>query len=163
MRHQSSALFDHRQLEQYEPLYLPLCSPALSCSLISATLSLHRMNPLDLVKLTALMERTSGRAEVVIGVLDGPVALNHPDLASENIRSMPGGLPVTCTQRDSVVCQHGTFVAGILASKRGTVAPAVCPDCTLLIRPIFKAATTAERMDAERDPWRSCHGNHCLC
>jgi hypothetical protein len=28
-------------------------------------------------------------------------------------------------------------VAGILCAKRGVAAPAICPDCTLLLRPIF--------------------------
>ena len=33
------------------------------------------MNPLDLVKLTALMELSGGgRREIVIGLIDGPVA-----------------------------------------------------------------------------------------
>ncbi len=32
---------------------------------------------------------------------------------------------------------HGTFVAGMLIAKRGFAAPAICPDCTLLVRPIF--------------------------
>jgi hypothetical protein len=37
-------------------------------------------NPLALVKLTTLMERTSGNPEVKIGLIDGPVAIEHPDL-----------------------------------------------------------------------------------
>jgi subtilisin family serine protease len=32
---------------------------------------------------------------------------------------------------------HGTFVAGILSARRGSAAPAICPDCALLVRPIF--------------------------
>jgi subtilisin family serine protease len=32
---------------------------------------------------------------------------------------------------------HGTFVAGILSGRRGSMAPAICPGCTLLLRPIF--------------------------
>ena len=32
---------------------------------------------------------------------------------------------------------HGTYVAGILAARRGSGAPAICPGCTLLVRPIF--------------------------
>ena len=38
------------------------------------------MDPLRAVKLTALMERTSGSPEVKIGLIDGPVATGHPDL-----------------------------------------------------------------------------------
>jgi subtilisin family serine protease len=36
---------------------------------------------------------------------------------------------------------HGTFVAGILSARRGSSAPAICPDCTLLVRPIFSETT----------------------
>jgi subtilisin family serine protease len=32
-------------------------------------------------------------------------------------------------------------VAGILSSKRGSRAPAICPECTLLVRPIFPELT----------------------
>lgn len=95
------------------------------------------MSHLDLVTLPPLMERTRGRSEVVVGLLDGPVATNHPDLANENIREIPGSLSGTCTQNDSAACMHGTFVAGILCAKRNSPAPAICPDCTLLVRPIF--------------------------
>ena len=42
----------------------------------------------------------------------------------------------------SIACQHGTFVAGILTARRGSSAPAICPDCTLLVRPIFPEKTT---------------------
>jgi subtilisin family serine protease len=32
---------------------------------------------------------------------------------------------------------HGTFITGILASKRGSAAAAICPDCQIIVRPIF--------------------------
>ena len=49
-------------------------------------------SPLDVVSLSRLMERTAGRPEVVVGLIDGPVAANHPDLATESIRSLrPAG------------------------------------------------------------------------
>lgn len=34
-------------------------------------------------------------------------------------------------------CLHGTFIAGILCGKRNSPAPAICPNCTLLVRSIF--------------------------
>lgn len=95
------------------------------------------MNHLDLIKLAALMERTSGKPEMMVGLLDGPVAANHPDLEHEHICEIPGSRRGACTQTRSVACLHGTFVAGILCAKRGSVAPAICPNCTLLVRPIF--------------------------
>ncbi len=102
------------------------------------------MNPLGLVKLSALMERTSGRPEIVIGLIDGPVATNHPDLADGNIREIPGNITGSCAQASSNACEHGTFVAGILSARRGSVTPAICPKCTLLLRPIFKEEVSSE-------------------
>jgi subtilisin family serine protease len=102
------------------------------------------MEPLDLVKLTALMERTSGSPEVKIGLIDGPVVIKHLDLASGHLREIPGNNSATCTQANSTACLHGTFIAGILSATRNSPAPAICPSCTLLIRPIF-AETTAGR------------------
>jgi subtilisin family serine protease len=103
------------------------------------------MDSLDLVKLTALMELTSGRPEITIGLIDGHLVMNHPDLASENIREVPGKSGV-CSQASSTACMHGTFVAGILSAKRGSVAPAICPNCTLLVRPIFSETIRSLQM-----------------
>jgi subtilisin family serine protease len=100
------------------------------------------MNPLDIVNLTALMELTSGKPEIKVGLIDGPVVINHPDLVSENIREIPGTLSGTCAQAASTACMHGTFVAGILCAKRNSLAPAICPNCTLLVRPIFAEAAS---------------------
>ncbi|BBA33799.1 peptidase S8/S53 subtilisin kexin sedolisin [Methylocaldum marinum] len=101
------------------------------------------MRLLDLVKLTPLMEQTSGRPEIVIGLIDGPVIRGHPDLTGAPIREIPGKLSSTCTRSDSLACQHGTFVAGILSAQRGSSAPAICPACTLLVRPIFSEIALA--------------------
>jgi subtilisin family serine protease len=95
------------------------------------------MNSLDLAGLTALMERTRGRPEVAVGLVDGPIAMNHPDLTGNAIREVPGKRSGTCTQTNSAACLHGTFVAGILCAKRGTAAPTLCPKCTLLAYSIF--------------------------
>jgi hypothetical protein len=99
------------------------------------------MDPLDAVKLTALMELTSGRPEVAIGLIDGPVASQHPDLAGSKIRAIPGKTTSTCRSPKSAACAHGTFVAGILSARRGSIAPAICPGCTLIVRPIFAEST----------------------
>ena len=100
------------------------------------------MIPLELAKLTALMERTSGSPEVKIGLIDGPIVTQHPDLVGEHLREIPGNNGAMCTRANSTACLHGTFVAGILSAKRNSPAPAICPDCTLLIRPIFAEKTT---------------------
>jgi subtilisin family serine protease len=99
------------------------------------------MYPLDVVKLTALMQITRGRPEIVIGLVDGPVAVDHPDLMAEHIRELPGRQRGTRPQANIAARMHGTFVAGMLCAKRGSAAPAICPDCTLLVRPIFRGAT----------------------
>jgi subtilisin family serine protease len=95
------------------------------------------MGPLDMVKLSTLMERSIGRAETRIGLIDGPVAMDHPGLATEMIREFPSGLSGRCARTESAACGHGTLVAGILSGKRGSAAPAICPGCTLLVRAIF--------------------------
>jgi subtilisin family serine protease len=102
------------------------------------------MDPLDLVKLTALMERTSGSPELRIGLIDGPVVTQHADLAGAHLREIPGNNGGACTQANGAACLHGTFVAGILSAKWGSVAPAICPNCTLLVLPIFAETTAAD-------------------
>lgn len=103
------------------------------------------MKPLDIVGLRPLMEASTGASETVIGLLDGPVATDHPALISKNIREVSGGLRGDCLQTDSEACRHGTFVAGILSARRGSAAPAICPGCTLLLRPIFKESTQGSK------------------
>jgi len=102
------------------------------------------MSPLELLRLTPLMERTSGIPEVKIGLIDGPVLIQHGDLTAEHIREIPGKNRALCAQASSTACMHGTFIAGILAGKRNSLAPAICPNCTLIVRPIF-AETTSGR------------------
>ncbi len=97
------------------------------------------MNSLEMVKLTSLMSLTSGRPEVTIGLIDGSVEVDLPDLDSGYIREIHpfNELDGRCNQKNSFACVHGTFVAGILSAKRGASAPSICPHCTLLICPIF--------------------------
>jgi subtilisin family serine protease len=101
------------------------------------------IGPLDTVQLTSLMDRTAGRPEIAIGLIDGPVFLSHPELTVGRIQEVPGKLRGTCARADSAACLHGTFVAGILYARRGSVAPAICPGCTLLVRPIYSETDPA--------------------
>src|SRR4051812_38927259 len=87
------------------------------------------------------MQRTQGSPNVMIGLVDGPVATDHPHLAGERIRKLPGSSAGACTQANSEACVHGTFVAGIISAERNSGAPAICPNCTLLVRPIFSERT----------------------
>lgn len=102
------------------------------------------MDPLSLVGLTPLMDRTRGRPEVMIGLIDGPVALDHPGLARDQIRELPGR--GASSRPNSNACLHGVFVAGILSAERGAAAPAICPGCTLLVRPIFADTASIDDM-----------------
>jgi subtilisin family serine protease len=99
------------------------------------------MKPLDLVKLTSLTELTSGKPEIGVGLIDGPVAVNQSDFSATTIRDISGKLSSNCTRATSVACLHGTFVAGILSANRNSVAPAICPNCTLVVCPIFAETT----------------------
>jgi len=95
------------------------------------------MGPLDLVRLPPLMSLSQGRSELVIALIDGPVALEHPDLAQSRISEIPAKVRGSCSRLESVACMHGTFVAGMLVARRESAAPSICPACTLLLRPIF--------------------------
>ena len=83
------------------------------------------------------MERSQGRPEIAVALIDGPLTLKHPDLADSTICEVRGRLKGICTRADTLACSHGTFVAVILSARRGSAAPAICPRCTLLLRPIF--------------------------
>ncbi|MFI6520345.1 S8 family peptidase [Spirillospora sp. NPDC050679] len=87
------------------------------------------------------MHRTAGKPGTVVALIDGPVFTGHPDLAAERIRHIGGAETGTCVQRAHPACGHGTFNAGILAARRGTGAPAICPECTLLICAVFSDRT----------------------
>jgi len=83
------------------------------------------------------MARSTGSRQVRIALIDGPIVADHPDLSQTSIEPVSRSGHVTCSVIGSAACLHATFVAGILIGKRGSAAPAICPDCTLLVRPIF--------------------------
>lgn len=99
--------------------------------------------PLELVGLSPLMARSSGRPEVAIGLIDGPVAIGHPDLVGQRIYEVRGKVRAMCSRTSSIACTHGTFVAGMLCAKRSSIAPAICSACTLFVRPIFSEELVA--------------------
>jgi subtilisin family serine protease len=110
-----------------------------------------RQHSLAAVGLSPIMELTIGVPEIAIALIDGPVS-NHPDLVAENIRHLSEayspGIP-----NNGIALAHGTYVAGILAARRGSSAPAICPGCMLLVRPIFlqTASENAEMPSATPD------------
>ena len=103
---------------------------------------------LELVGLTPLMARTSGSSTIAIGLVDGPVARDHPELGDHVRELTPSTGANGCRASSSFACMHGTIVAGILSAKRGSGAPAICPDCTLLVRPIFSESHTHDAAPA---------------
>jgi subtilisin family serine protease len=92
---------------------------------------------LELVRLGQLMALSPGSPEVGVGLIDGPVAIDHPDLADARVHAVNRN-GSACGRLGSDACVHGTFVAGILVARRGSSAPAICPGCTLIVRPIFR-------------------------
>ncbi|MFJ1844458.1 S8 family peptidase [Streptomyces sp. NPDC088146] len=98
------------------------------------------MRPLDQVRLRALMARGPGKPEIVVGLVDGGVALDHPDLVGQPVRLLgPAGETSSSSgtrQHGSGARRHGTFVAGMLAAGRSAATPGICPGCTLLVRPV---------------------------
>ena len=117
------------------------------------------MSPLELVKLTALMERTSGNPEVKIGLVDGPVVAQHAELAGEHLREIPGKNGAMCTQANSTACIHGTFIAGILSGKRNS-PPCNLPQLHTPHSPHFYRDDLRARTHAQRNPSGACRGNH---
>ena len=87
--------------------------------------------------LAPLMAVTGGSAAVIIGLVDGPVATDHPGLVGARLASAP---KKGCSLADSAACRHGTAVAGMLCASRQFLPSAICPGCTLLVRPIFSAS-----------------------
>jgi len=100
------------------------------------------MDPLEQVKLRSLMNITEGRPEIGIGVIDGPVDFNHSSFRSARLKAVKESQMAACKAASDVACTHGTFVTGILCGSRDTSAPAICPDCTILLRPIFSESTS---------------------
>ncbi|TDH18474.1 peptidase S8 [Segetibacter sp. 3557_3] len=96
----------------------------------------------ELINVKQVMDISSGSPEIIIGLIDGPVSTNHLELNRESIKEIPGVISGTCSITESVACEHGTFIAGILVAKRGSRAPAICPNCTLLIRSVFSELPT---------------------
>ncbi|HUO09277.1 MAG TPA: S8 family serine peptidase [Phycisphaerae bacterium] len=95
------------------------------------------MAAVDLVGLSPLLQRTAGDPAVSIALIDGPVLTADPQLNAATLRPLSSNTPIACTRNDSPACSHGTFVAGLLNARRSARIPGICPDCTLLIRPVF--------------------------
>jgi len=83
------------------------------------------------------MNISSGSQEVVIGIIDGPIDFDHPDFRYSHIRTVNDRQLGMCKSASSIACIHGTFVVGMLSAKRGTNTLGMCPNCSVILRPIF--------------------------
>ena len=99
------------------------------------------MDPLNQTGLPSLMNISSGDPNIIIGIIDGPVDLNHPAFHDSNIKTPRDLQVVACRNATNIACSHGTFIAGILCAKRGFLAPAICLNCKFIFNPIFKEET----------------------
>jgi hypothetical protein len=76
------------------------------------------------------------RYEVIrVAVIDGPydVATLSGILASPPL-SLSNG---SCRVDGTGVCNHGTFIMGLLGARKNALIPGLCPDCRLLHVPLF--------------------------
>jgi subtilisin family serine protease len=103
--------------------------------------------PIDQVKLRSLMDISKGMPEIAIGVIDGPVDFNHPSFRTSRLKALNESQTASRNTASDMACTHGTFVTGILCGDRHSMAPAVCPEATILLRPIFDEYTSGSNID----------------
>jgi subtilisin family serine protease len=87
---------------------------------------------LKMVGLDYPMALSEGSADVKIGLLDGSVDTDSPDLAGSRITRLDAG-PGPASSASG----HATLIAKMLVAGRHASPPGICPGCTLLVRPIF--------------------------
>jgi subtilisin family serine protease len=96
------------------------------------------MDPLAQTQLLSLMNISRGNPDIAIGVIDGPIDVDHPAFRGSRIRAVKDSQLIACKKASDIACAHGTSVTGILSAKRGLSAPAICPDCEIILNPIFR-------------------------
>jgi len=103
----------------------------------SAAIENEDWNALDLVGLPALMRRTSGHSNVMVGILDGPVVIGSAASAARDSGNAIAGADRYAGE-GRAASKHGAFVAGMLFAEKSSPNPGICPGCTLFSRPIFQ-------------------------
>lgn len=102
----------------------------------------ERRTLLGLTGLGTVMARGTGSPDVVVAILDGPVADRHPALEGATIRVLASAGTSTHGS-DALARAHGTAVAGILVADRSGAALGICPGCPLIAHPIFAGRSGA--------------------
>ena len=102
------------------------------------------MSVLQLVGLDRLMALTRGNPQIKIGLIDGQVAMNHPGLSAARILTQTAN--AGCQHPNSIACQHGTFIAGILVSANHSGTFGICPDCTIFVSSVFSETVSPTQM-----------------
>ena len=90
-----------------------------------------------LIHLEPLMERSRGSSQIRIGLLDGTVDADHPAFEGRLIQTLNLETASDHQAEYHGPSRHGTLIAGLLVANRGTPAPSICPDCTLVVRQIL--------------------------
>ena len=113
---------------------------------MSPTARTPKSSILAALHLTELYDSERGRPEICIGLVDGPVQAHHPSLTAASLVALrPGALDPS--PEPSEASRHGTLVAGVLTGRRDGPALALCPGCTVLVRPVF----TTQSLDVSGD------------
>ncbi|WP_394391703.1 S8 family serine peptidase [Shewanella woodyi] len=91
-------------------------------------------------QLGQLYQQSEGNPEIVVAIIDGAIDGKHADFSQADLKILDNEQQTTaaqCAIADGPSCQHGTFIAGILAANRDSEAPGICPQCTFIAKPIF--------------------------
>jgi subtilisin family serine protease len=107
----------------------------------SAGLAEAHRAALAVTQLDQLMSMGEGSARVRIGLIDGPVASDDPDIDRAKIirSSVHAG---HCSHPTGTACTHGTVIARMLSASRQSEYPGICPGCEVFVRPIFSEGGT---------------------
>ena len=92
---------------------------------------------LDLIKFPNSLLRATTNNDISVGLIDGPVDIDHPCFENSRIKLVNPSEITMCRNADSVACSHGTMVLGILTGARDFDTISVCPNCEILLKPLF--------------------------
>jgi subtilisin family serine protease len=85
-----------------------------------------------------LHQDSLGEQEVVIAILDGPVALDHPALREADLSVLD--TLVKDPPGNGLMSRHGTHVTSLIFGQPGSGVLGVAPGCRGLIIPVFHEA-----------------------